>query len=260
MSNSSIEIGTIWEQELKKELSEFNVFVALINDDYHNSRYCQQELEIAIERYKSDGVTILAYLCEETQFPKTIQDLLQGKDIHVYPDSEMVKIISEQIDKELLKKNETKREKTEMPENQPEDAKKISVFLNHASEDKPLVRDLYQSLKKIPWLDPWLDEEKLLPGQDWDYEIEKAIKNADAVIICISETSSTKIGVVQAEIRKAQEMQERRPQGYIYMIPVLLGKCKVPDNLREYHWVDITVKENIDKIVKSLETIKSFKR
>jgi len=58
-----------------------------------------------------------------------------------------------------------------MPETQNHPLK---VFLCHASQDKTLVRELYQKLSAEGWIDPWLDEEKLLPGQDWDLEIEKA--------------------------------------------------------------------------------------
>ena len=46
--------------------------------------------------------------------------------------------------------------------------RKLRVFLCHASDDKPAVRKLYASLKSVPWIDPWLDEENLFPGQDWD--------------------------------------------------------------------------------------------
>jgi hypothetical protein len=59
--------------------------------------------------------------------------------------------------------------------------RKLRVFLCHSSHDKPVVRELYQRLKAAPygddkgWIDPWLDEEKLYPGQDWDLGIEKAV-------------------------------------------------------------------------------------
>lgn len=89
----------------------------------------------------------------------------------------------------------------------------ISVFLNHASEDKTLVRKLYQDLRKYPWIDPWLDEAKLLPGENWDLEIAKAIEKADAFVACLSSRSVEKIGVVQEEIHKAEKYQERRPTG-----------------------------------------------
>jgi len=58
--------------------------------------------------------------------------------------------------------------------------RKLRVFLCHASQDKPIVpqgddiRELYQRLNAEGWIDPWLDKEELLPGQDWDMELEKA--------------------------------------------------------------------------------------
>ena len=136
------------------------------------------------------------------------------------------------------------------------DTKRVKVFLNHASEDKPLVRKLYHQLKKQAWLDPWLDEEEILPGQDWEFEINKALEDSDAVIICLSKTSIAKVGVVQAEIHKAQELQKRRPEGYVFMIPVLLEKCQVPSRLNSLHWVDVSVPENISRITKSLEQLR----
>jgi uncharacterized protein YfeS len=51
-------------------------------------------------------------------------------------------------------------------------------------------------------MDPWLDEERLLPGQDWNLEIEKAVEASDAVIVCVSSTSVAKAGYVQKELRR----------------------------------------------------------
>jgi len=36
-------------------------------------------------------------------------------------------------------------------------------------------RELYQKLRAEPWIEPWLDEEELFPGMDWNLEIEKAL-------------------------------------------------------------------------------------
>jgi hypothetical protein len=41
--------------------------------------------------------------------------------------------------------------------------RKLRVFLCHSSQDKPIVRELYQRLNAEGWIDPWLDEEKLYP-------------------------------------------------------------------------------------------------
>ncbi len=39
--------------------------------------------------------------------------------------------------------------------------RKLRVFLCHSSQDKPIVRELYQRLNAEGWIDPWLDEENL---------------------------------------------------------------------------------------------------
>ncbi len=63
------------------------------------------------------------------------------------------------------------------------EAKSLKVFLCHATGDKPAVRALYKRLK-ADGVDAWLDEEKLLPGQKWQDEISKAVKESEIVIIC----------------------------------------------------------------------------
>jgi len=52
----------------------------------------------------------------------------------------------------------------------------LKVFLCHAHADRDAVRGLYTRLTN-DGVDryAWLDKEKLLPGQDWEYEIRKAV-------------------------------------------------------------------------------------
>ncbi|GAB4504766.1 MAG: hypothetical protein Fur0043_17600 [Anaerolineales bacterium] len=47
----------------------------------------------------------------------------------------------------------------------PDPSGKLKVFLCHASEDKPLVRELYERLRADGFA-PWLDSEALLPGKE----------------------------------------------------------------------------------------------
>ena len=55
------------------------------------------------------------------------------------------------------------------------------IFLCHASEDKPQVREIYHQLKAIEGFEPWLDEEDLLPGQLWEREIPLALQTSGGV-------------------------------------------------------------------------------
>jgi hypothetical protein len=73
------------------------------------------------------------------------------------------------------------------------------IFLCHASEDKPQVREVYHQLKALGFA-PWLDEVDILPGQDWEYEIERALETSDFVIVFLSTRSVEKVGYVQREL------------------------------------------------------------
>ena len=53
-----------------------------------------------------------------------------------------------------------------------EDTKK-NVFISYAREDQSLALRLYNDLKQEGAV-PWIDKEKILPGQVWRNEIKKA--------------------------------------------------------------------------------------
>jgi hypothetical protein len=132
--------------------------------------------------------------------------------------------------------------------------RKLRVFLCHASHDKAAVREIYQRLLSERWIDPWLDEEKLLPGQDWSFEIEKAVESSDAVIVFLSHNSLNKEGFVQRELRYVLDITDQKPEGTIFIIPVRLDNDSVaPRRLRSYQWVDLFEKNSYQKILHALE-------
>ncbi|MBI5963570.1 MAG: toll/interleukin-1 receptor domain-containing protein [Chloroflexi bacterium] len=135
--------------------------------------------------------------------------------------------------------------------------RKLQVFLCHASQDKPIVRELYRKLSAEPWVDPWLDEERLLPGQDWDLEIKKAVESSDAILVCLSSTSVSKEGYVQKELRKVIDVSLEKPEGVIYIIPIRLDECDSPRSLRDRQYIDYFPPRNriqaYDKLLASLK-------
>lgn len=86
----------------------------------------------------------------------------------------------------------------------------LRVFLCHSSNDKEIVRRLYTRLCGNG-IDAWLDEEKLLPGQKWEVEIPKAVKNSDVVIVCLSTNAIDKSGYIQKEILIALDVADEKP-------------------------------------------------
>jgi hypothetical protein len=125
------------------------------------------------------------------------------------------------------------------------------VFLAHGKEDKAVVRDLYQKLR-FDDFNPWLDEEDLLGGQDWELEIKKAIRGSNAVLICLSSSSTTRKGFLHKEIKLALDVAEEQPEGVIFVIPVQLEDCEVPERLKKYQWVKLYQEGGYEKLLRAL--------
>lgn len=115
--------------------------------------------------------------------------------------------------------------------------RQLRVFLCHASQDKPVVWKLHRYLIQHG-VQPWLDQNELLPGQSWQVEIPKAIDNSDVILVCLSKNSINKEGYVQKEIAFALDKALEKPEGTIFIIPVKLEECEVPKRLSSYQWVD----------------------
>ena len=101
-------------------------------------------------------------------------------------------------------------------------------------------------------IDAWLDQEKLLPGQDWREEIPRAVREADVVIVCLSNSSITKEGYIQTEITFALDVAKEKPEGTIFLIPTRLEDCEVPDRLSRWQWVDLFRQNGHEQLMRSL--------
>lgn len=119
----------------------------------------------------------------------------------------------------------------------PGEASPLMVFLCHAAQDKPTVRILYQRLRDDGF-NPWLDEENLLPGQDWRLEIERAVHRSDCMIVCLSRAAMRPDGFMHREIALALEAIARSPERPPAIIPLRLEECDVPEVLAHLHWAD----------------------
>ena len=126
------------------------------------------------------------------------------------------------------------------------------IFLCHASDDKAHVREVYHRLHAIEGFEPWLDEEDLLPGQEWAREIPRALQTSDFILIFLSRTSVAKRGYVQREMKMALDAWEELPEGTIHTIPVRLDDCDVPEQFRRYHWANLFEPSGFDRIVRAI--------
>lgn len=116
---------------------------------------------------------------------------------------------------------------------------RIRVFLAYAEEDRAEVKRLYSALHKAGF-EPWMDQEKLLPGQNWPRAIERAIDLSEFFICCFSKRSVLKRGHFQCELEYALSIASRVPTEEIFFLPVRLNDCEVPRDIsRKVQHVDM---------------------
>lgn len=126
------------------------------------------------------------------------------------------------------------------------------IFVSYAHPDLAIVRKLVAFLKSAG-LEVWFDKEKLLAGQDWESEITKAIKQCSLFLVNISSNSLERRGVYQKEIRIALEVAQTIPPSQLYMMPVRLNECDIPDHLTRYHVLPLFEEGGPDVLIKSIE-------
>jgi hypothetical protein len=128
----------------------------------------------------------------------------------------------------------------------------LKVFLCYSSDDETKVTELYYQLSNENNISAWMDKKKLLPGQDWDFQIQKEIRESDVVIVCLSPSSVSKEGYVQKEIVKALDIAEEKPEDTIFLIPVKIEKCEIPRRLSHLQCVDLFEDGGYDRLMRSL--------
>ena len=116
--------------------------------------------------------------------------------------------------------------------------KKRIPFLCYAKEDVETVRQLAERLKAEGWIDPWFDEEDILPGQKWEDRVVQAVRESHVVIVSLSEVAVESEGFFHKELNLALDTAEEKPEGTIFIIPVRLDICDVPHRLSPYQYVD----------------------
>ena len=115
---------------------------------------------------------------------------------------------------------------------------KLIPFLCYAKENQNVVRDFGERLKSEGWIDPWFDEEDILPGQIWQDSVANGVRNSHAVIIFLSKVAIASEGFFHKELKLALDTAAEKPEGTIFIIPIRINDCEVPEVLLKYQYVD----------------------
>lgn len=120
--------------------------------------------------------------------------------------------------------------------------KEISIFFSYAKADRNIVETIYQKFCVETQLSDmqfkaWVDFKKIHPGEDYEGVIRKAIRSCDFFLAFMSPNSIRRRGLLQKEINDALDIWAGMMEDDIYLIPVLLEDCEVPERLRPLHHV-----------------------
>lgn len=128
----------------------------------------------------------------------------------------------------------------------------LKVFISYAKEDRESAERYYEQLAK-EGASPWVDFKHLLPGQNWEAEIDRAFSDANVVVLLLSKRSVTKRGFVQREANDAIDRLRYKQPTDIYVIPLLLEPCEVPTHIASrLQYVDLNVPGAWDQVKAAL--------
>jgi len=125
------------------------------------------------------------------------------------------------------------------------------VFISYSRGDGSFVERL-DALLRGAGISTWFDRRSLHPGQKWEDIIGDEIPNARVFLACLSATAQDERGYFHVEQQLAAKAAMRVPSDQLFIIPVLLGECSLPRELRQYHTVNLLDPGAIESVLASL--------
>lgn len=127
------------------------------------------------------------------------------------------------------------------------------IFLSYPIEDEKQAYDLYQRLGEAGFK-PWMFSQDLQPGASTITGPEQALRQSDLFLALLSTQSTGRKGIYEKEWQIALEVWKERGAG-IFIIPVRLEECKVPNALKEFQAVDLFVEGGWEKLLATLHSV-----
>jgi tetratricopeptide (TPR) repeat protein len=191
-----------------------------------------------------------SYKAEETYL--VLKDL-KGGTLTRYP----LEPLAEGRNEEPLQATEPA--KTEKVSEGTKSMSKKHLFLSYCRDNKAEVSKLRDNLiaagEQVWW------DQDILGGHDWKLEIRKAMRDAYAIVVCLStETADRITSGVYTEVLDAIAAYREHAPGSIFLIPVRLSECDIPlieidgtRTLDRLNYVDLFETDGFDKLIRSIQ-------
>lgn len=126
------------------------------------------------------------------------------------------------------------------------------IFISYASPDRERVVVFHDYLK-AQGFHVWMDFQQLKGGQNWHYEITRALNRATLILMFVSENSVDRRGYLQREIKISLDRAHERLVDDIYIVPVLLDEtAAIPEQLDDIQFINAGHPNVFDQIKDSI--------
>jgi RNA-directed DNA polymerase len=130
--------------------------------------------------------------------------------------------------------------------------KTAKIFISYARLDEEKAREIYNRLEGSGY-EPWLDQESIVGGEDWERAINKAIKDCDIFLAILSKNSVNRRGVLQKELKQALDKLSEKLDEDIFIIPLRIEECEIPERLEAIQWIDYFASNGWNKLTQAIQ-------
>lgn len=132
--------------------------------------------------------------------------------------------------------------------------RRIFISYAHIDPDQQMASKIYYDLTQAG-LSPWMDDVDLEPGEDWARRIALEIRECKYFLALLSNSSLSRRGFAQRELRLALAVLDSIPVDERFLIPIRLDECSpADDRLARLQWLDFypVYEPGLQRLLKSL--------
>jgi hypothetical protein len=125
------------------------------------------------------------------------------------------------------------------------------IFISYARTDVEAVRGIYETLLSRKHR-PWMDVYSLKGGENWLRAITKAIDESEIFLAILSNSSVSRRGVIQKELKKALDKWDGMLPDDIFIIPVRIDNCPIPELLKHIQVLEWNDRKGENKLLEAI--------
>jgi DNA-binding response OmpR family regulator len=127
-----------------------------------------------------------------------------------------------------------------------------TLFLSYAHADVQQAEKIYQVLSRQGYK-PWMDVHDIAGGEDWLHAINAAIDKSELFVPILSNNSVNRRGMIIKEMQRALDKWRGMLPDDIYVIPIRLDDCPIPELIQHIQVLDWEVGKGKSKLFQAID-------